>query len=60
MSIAGHIFIELFQSERLRDSETRAAASEREVSLQQQNIKKLEVQLHQLQDLLASREREHQ
>ncbi|XP_011402544.1 PREDICTED: leucine-rich repeat and coiled-coil domain-containing protein 1-like [Amphimedon queenslandica] len=47
-------------SESLREAETRAAASEREVSLQQQAIKKLELQLQQLQDLLATREREHQ
>ena len=49
-----------FQSEKLREFEVRAGASDREVALQHQVVRKLQQQLQELQELLATREQEHQ
>lgn len=48
-----------FQSEKVKESEVKAATSEHDLLLQQQLVRKLQEQLHELQELLATREKEH-
>lgn len=50
----------IHNSQRLRDAEIHAATNEREVTLQHHVTKKLEQQIHDLQELLATREKDHQ